>query len=124
MIFLLSSPHTHSVRPELDCFATLHSFSSRFSYNFWLKQVFYLLLAESMLIRAKVNFCDERLRNQAELNFLHWIRFLESSELKGYPERKFHFSASRGNLMRQKPDISKIMAHFSVHECFISERYR
>ena len=55
--------------------------------------MFYLLLAESMLIRAKVNFCDERLRNQAELNFLHWVRFLESSELKGYPERKFHFSA-------------------------------
>ena len=62
---------THlSCYPELDCSATLHSFSSRFSCNFWLKQEFYLLLVESMLIRAEVNFCNERLHNQAELKFV------------------------------------------------------
>ena len=27
-----------------------------------------------------------------------------------YPMRKFNFSTSTGNLMRQKPDVSKIMA--------------
>ena len=47
-------------------------------------QEVYQLLVESMLTRAKVNFCNERLRNKAELNFLRWIRFLESSELKVY----------------------------------------
>ena len=41
-----------------------------------------LLLVESMLIRAKVNFCNERLRNQAKLNFPRQIRFLKSSESK------------------------------------------
>ena len=25
--------------------------------------------------------------------------------------------------MRQRPEVSKIMAHFMVHKCFISERY-
>ena len=44
------------------------------SCNFWLKQGFYVLLVESILIRAKVNFCNELLRNQAELKFLHQIR--------------------------------------------------
>ena len=68
---LPSRPHTHPVIPELDCLTTLHSFSSRFSYNSWMKQEFYLLLVESMLIKAKVNFCNGMLRNQAELSFLH-----------------------------------------------------
>ena len=58
---LPSSPHTHPFRPELDCLTTLHSFSSRFSCSFWLKEEFYPLLVESMLIRAKVNFCNSML---------------------------------------------------------------
>ena len=69
---------------KIECLATLHNFRSRSSCNFLLKQEFYLLLVESMLIRAKVNFCNGRLRNHAELKLLYQIRFLESSESKVY----------------------------------------
>ena len=63
------------------------SYRPGFSCNLWLKQELYLLLVESILIRANVDFCNERLHSQAELKFLHLIRFqfnLESSESNVY----------------------------------------
>ena len=68
-IFTFKPRHPSCFTRKLDCLTTLHNFSSRFSCNFWLKQEFYLLLGESMLTIAKVNFCNERLPNQAELKF-------------------------------------------------------
>ena len=61
-IFTLKStyPSFHT-RIKSERIASLHSFSSRFSGNFWLKQEFYRLLGDGMFIRAKVNFCRERL---------------------------------------------------------------
>ena len=63
-----------------------------------------------MLTRAEVNFCNERLVNQVELKFRFQFDFIGviGVESVHYPKRKFNFSTSRGNPMRQRSDVSKI----------------